>query len=455
MASTRAMIPMSADEKTVRPSGLAGRVRASPYYPALSHPVVRRLLPGVSTSALGDGMSAVAIAWLALSLAPPASRGLWVGAAVAAYTLPGALGAVLFGRWLGRSSGSRIAAIDAALRAAVLGLTGCLALAGVLGPAGFVALLGVSSLFSAWGVAGRYTLIAELLPAGHRIAGNTIFGLTDQGAITIGPALAGMIAAAAGPAIVIAIDAVTWAVLAVSYYRVVPLARPARSPEVPGPDRPDEPGEPGEPGRAGVWALIRSAPVLPGLLVLSFLFYLLYGPVEVALPVHVAADLRGSAALLGTFWAIFGVGAIVGELAAPYLRRLPTWPTMTAIVLGWGIALLPLGLRTPLWPALAAFCAGAVIWGPWTSLSMAVFQEAAPSGVLVPVLAARSALLTIATPLGTALGGPMIAALGARGALLVSALTTIVLGLITTAVLTYCRRRPLLGPLTQPATRIP
>lgn len=58
-------------------------------------------------------------------------------------------------------------------------------------------------------------------------------------------------------------------------------------------------------------------------------------------------DLRGSATLLGTFWAIFGVGAIVGGLAAPYLRRLPTWPVMTAIVLGWGVALLPLGLRSP------------------------------------------------------------------------------------------------------------
>src|SRR5213078_4192802 len=69
---------------------LTERVRASPYYPALVHPVFRRILPGAAASALGDGMSAVAIAWLALKLAPPSSRGLWVGAAVAAYTLPGA-----------------------------------------------------------------------------------------------------------------------------------------------------------------------------------------------------------------------------------------------------------------------------------------------------------------------------------------------------------------------------
>jgi hypothetical protein len=47
------------------------RIRASPYCPALVHRVFRRVLPGAAASALGDGMSAVAIAWLALKLAPP------------------------------------------------------------------------------------------------------------------------------------------------------------------------------------------------------------------------------------------------------------------------------------------------------------------------------------------------------------------------------------------------
>ena len=49
------------------------RVRSLPYYPALTHPVFRRVLPGAAASALGDAMSAVAIAWLALKLAPAGS----------------------------------------------------------------------------------------------------------------------------------------------------------------------------------------------------------------------------------------------------------------------------------------------------------------------------------------------------------------------------------------------
>jgi MFS family permease len=225
-------------------------------------------------------------------------------------------------------------------------------------------------------------------------------------------------------------------VLAVSYGRIGPLAaRLARARAAP--DSADGPVE----GPGGAWAVIRSSPVLPGLLALSFVFYLLYGPVDVALPVHVAIDLHGSAALLGTFWAVFGVGAVIGELAAPFLRRWRVWPTMTAIVLGWGLALVPLGLPGPLWVALAAFFAGAVIWGPWMSLSMAVFQDASPPGALAQVIAARGSLLILAAPLGTALGGPLVAALGARGTLLVSALGTILLGLITAAVLAGARRR--------------
>ena len=409
----------------------AERVRSLPYYPALVHPVFRRVLPGAVASALGDGMSAVAIAWLALKLAPAGSRGLWVGAAVAAYSLPGAAGAVLLRRWLSGRRGAGLVLVNAVTRACALGLVACLALAGLLDPAGYVALLGVSSLLSAWGAAGKYTLIADLLPAEQRVAGNSVFGLADQLSLMIGPALAGVLAALAGPAVVIAVDAASWVVLAVSYARVAPLAARLAA------------GEPPQsaPAGPGGWAMIRSSPVLPGLLALSFVFYLLYGPIEVALPVHVAVDLHGSAALLGTFWAVFGVGAITGELTAPFLRRWPVWPTMTAIVLGWGLALIPLGLPTPLWAGLAAFFAGAVIWGPWTSLSMAVVQDASPRAALAQVLAARSSLLILAAPLGTALGGPIVAALGARGTLLTSALATIALGLVTVAVLA-ARRRP-------------
>jgi MFS family permease len=215
-------------------------------------------------------------------------------------------------RWLHGRRGAGLVFVNAVLRAAALGLIACLALAGSLDPQGYVLLLGVSSLLSAWGVAGKYTLIADLLPPAHRVAGNTVFGLADQLSLMIGPALAGVVAAITGPAVVIAADAVSWAVLAISYARIAPLAARLALTEPPPPDpAPADPASARAETGSG-WAVIRSSRVLPGLLALSFVFYVLYGPVEVALPVHVATDLHGSAALLGAFWAVFGIGAVIG-----------------------------------------------------------------------------------------------------------------------------------------------
>jgi len=74
------------------------------------------------------------------------------------------------------------------------------------------------------------------------------------------------------------------------------------------------------------------------------------------------------------------------------------------------------------------------------SLSMGVFRDASPPGALAQVLAARSSLLILAAPIGIALGAPLVAALGARDTLLVSALATIALGLVTIAALLLARR---------------
>jgi MFS transporter, DHA3 family, macrolide efflux protein len=394
------------------------RSRAWPYGPVISHPVMRRLLPGYALSALGDGMSAVAIAWLALRLAPEADRGLWVGAAVAAYSVPGVLGAALFGRWLRHRAGVGLAGADATLRAAALGVIPMLGAAHCLAPATYVSLLGASSLLHAWGSAGQYTLVADILPAQHRLAGNALLAITAELTIVIGPAIAGLLTAAVGPAPVIGADALTWAILAVSYARVAPMTASHRV------------AAPTEPTRVSGLRMIAANRTLLGLVALSFVFFLLYGPVEVALPVHVAVDLHGSAALLGAFWAAFGVGAVIGSLAAPYLRHWPLWPTMIGIVAGWGLALLPLGLGAPTVLSLAGFAVGGMIYAPYNSIAMSVFQDRAPAGTLAQLLAARAGLMIVASPLGTALGGPLVAALGARGTLLASALATIALALL-------------------------
>ena len=90
--------------------------------------------------------------------------------------------------------------------------------------------------------------------------------------------------------------------------------------------------------------------------------------------------------------------------------------------------------RAPL--SLGAIAPVARLAGQWLGIRG---RWASPPAALAEVIAARSSLLILASPLGTALGGPIVAALGARGTLLASALATITLGLMTAAVLARTR----------------
>lgn len=94
---------------------------AQGYRPLFAHRPFRRLLPALAVSDLGDGMSVVAVAWLAVRLAPPADRGPLIGAAVAAYVLPGVVGALVLGRWLRALPAQRLIRANAWTRAFFLG----------------------------------------------------------------------------------------------------------------------------------------------------------------------------------------------------------------------------------------------------------------------------------------------------------------------------------------------
>ena len=466
--------------------------RFGAYGRVLGQPVLRRLLPGLLVSALGDGMTLVAVAWLTLEIAPAGREGVWTGLAVAAYSLPATIGAALFGRLVRGFAGARLVSVDATLRAVALGTIAVLAVAGTLSPSGYVALLAVSSLLHAWGSAGTYTLIAELLPDEDRIAGNALVSTFTTAAVIVGPALAGAVTALAGPGWVIGADASSFAALAVccrwalkrqasgsgattgsAAVRPATDERPPPTPTTaktePGPrDRTSTAGDaPRDTVRTattpdattteattadgpstdatttGGWSVIVRQPRLLGLTAVTCVFFFLYGPVEVALPIHVATELHGSPGLLGVFWTVFGVGAVAGGLGAGLLRNRPLWGVVVVIIVGWGAALLPLGLSGEVLPGLLGFTVGGLVYGPFTAICTALFQRACPPAVLSHVLATRTALTTPSTALGMLLGGPVVSAIGGRRTRLTSAVLTIALGVLVAAALHVARlRRP-------------
>jgi DHA3 family macrolide efflux protein-like MFS transporter len=190
---------------------------------------------------------------------------------------------------------------------------------------------------------------------------------------------------------------------------------------------------------------------LLGVLLLSFGFFVCFGPVLVALPIYVVVDHHGSAFVLSSYYTAFGIGAVAGGLATGYLRRLPLTATVVGTVLCLGVTMLPLGFGAPLGLSLTAFGVAGLFWPPFLSSSVALLQRGADKEALPSVLAANGVIGVLAVPLGTLPGGPLVDLMGARQTLLLSAALTLAIGGVAALVLAVqsARRQPE-PPLTDP-----
>ncbi|HKC19572.1 MAG TPA: MFS transporter [Candidatus Dormibacteraeota bacterium] len=394
------------------------------YRQALANRRFRLVAIGFGLSSLGDGMSALGVAWLAIEISTSANRGLVVGAAVAAYTLPGAAG-IFLGRLLEGFDSGRLLLLNCGLRAVGLGTIAVLSHLGRLDVLSYVVLLAGSALLSSWGTAARYALVAETLPESARLGGNSLLGTLLNAGFIAGPAAAGFITAATGAAAVLGLDAVSWLV----YAAFVILA-----------GTPHESATPltvsGQDAQSGL-RMIRGDRALLALLMLTLAFYFFYGPVEVALPIFVKQDLHQSAAVLGAYWTGFGIGAVAGGVAFGFIRSAPLFTIALAVIVGWGagLAVIPF-VDAPL--GIAAFTLAGLIWSPYPTLMTTFLQRQASGRALTTLSAAWTSATTLATPLGTAIGGPLVAATGAGTALLVSAVAT--LAIVPVAVMTKAVR---------------
>lgn len=405
------------------------RLAATPYWPIIRHPTLRRLLPGLAFGSLADGMLVVAVSWLALQLAPAGHAGTWVAAAAAATILPAAAGTLLLGRLFRGRSGAQIAGLDALLRTVALAAIPIMYALGALTLASYVTLLAISSLLRSWGSAGRFTLLAEVLPPEQHLAGNATLAILFELGTVAGPPLAGLTIAWLGAPVVFALAAGGYGLLCLTYrYGLPEPVVTAEPPSAP-------------PTRSHGFAVIRADPILQSLLALTFVFFFLYGPVSVALPILAAGQPGGGAGLFAGYVTAFGVGAVVGGLLTGYLRRWQTWPMTVGIVAAFGVALLPLGLGIGPVGGIVSLAVAGLVWAPYPSLSTTLFQRSTDTATLPRVLAANSTITVLSVPLGTMLGGPAVTALGPRPTLLICALATLIVGL-GAAALTFARRRP-------------
>ena len=387
----------------------------------------RRFYTGFVTSLLGSSMSTVAIAWAVLDSRVSATG---LGLVFTATVIPQVLLLPLAGAIADRLGRRRVMIGADVLRCAA---QTALALALAMGRPSlwlFVLLAWLGGMGTAFFSPALTALTVEIAPADQLANANSLYGLAGSAARIAGPALGGVLVALAGPAVVVAADAATYAVsvLALSLLRL-----PGAQPET---TKPRNPGtqtaarstlradlaEGWTDFRTRTWLWAQSAQ-FAFINLLTWAPWMLLGPVE-------GHAYLGGAAVWGAIMAVQGAGAIAGGLAC--LGRRPQRPMMVAVIATFGYALpdIPMALHgTAAWVALGAFACGV------GSATSSAFSSTTMQQQIPPDRLARVSSLTLFSSYGIgvagyAVDGPLAAAIGPATVFGVGA----VYGLVSSAV---------------------
>ncbi|GAB3966814.1 MFS transporter [Plantactinospora veratri] len=365
----------------------------------------RRFWLGHTISVAGTHVTAVALPLLA-TLTLDAGAGAVAAIATASY-LPNLVLPLLVGHWLERRRRRRVMVLADLVRAAVLLTVPAAYLADVLSVPLLVAVAfavgSASVVFEIGGFAYVPTLVddADLAAANRATQGST------TAAQVAGPGLAGGLAQLVGPALAVLVDALSYLGSALG---------------VAGARRP-EPAPPPEEVPTGILAGLRTVAASPFLRALTAHATIYNGAsqvVTVNLVVYAVTDRGLGAGLFGVALSAAGVGAFAGTVVALRLAdRLGYGRAFAAsLALSTGapllIAVLP-GRGAALAASLAVVqVVSGVGLGCANVLSVTLRQVVAPRGSLARTNGGYRLLIYGVLPVGSALGGVLGQAAGAR-----------------------------------------
>lgn len=381
--------------------------RRGPFAP-LAAPLFRRVWIAGLLSNFGVAILGVAAAWGMTQMTQSATM---VALVQTALMLPVGLFALLSGAIADMFDRRKVAI--AALWVSILGstaLTG-LALAGAMTPSlllafCFVAGCGMAMLWPAWAAS-----VSELAPADLLPAAVALNGVSFNVARSLGPALGGVLVAAAGGGAAFAVTALASLPLLgvmMGWRRTV---EPARLP-------------PETLGRAMVSGLryVANAPAIRTVILRTFLTGFAGGSALALLPIIVRDLLGGEASLYGMLLAAFGVGALTGALNIGRARAAFSAETVTrlaALTMAVAAAVVAMSAVTAL--TIAALFAFGLAWTGMMMTCNVTVQTAAPRWVAARALAAFQASVSAGAGLGGWIWGLAANAQGVSAALLMSA----------------------------------
>jgi MFS family permease len=373
----------------------------------VTEPQFRLLFAGQVLSLVGDRVMLVALPFAVLEAGGSLES---VGLVVAAELVPFLLFALVGGVLADRSDRRRVLIVSDAARLAIQAVGGALLLAGGATPV----LLGV--LAALYGTADAFfqPAFTGLLPQtvshpGQLQPANALRGLSFSVSSVAGPALAGVLVAAIGAGAAMLFDAGSFAVSVACLVRLRPVVAASAAEETPPPFLVAV--------RAG-WREVRSRSwIVAGLGAMCAYHAIVLPAVYVLGPVTVSDRLGGPGA-----WAAvvvsFGVGCIVGDLVL--LRFRPRHALRVA-----GIALIAASCQAAVYGSglgIAGTCVLQALAGVGVTMFFTLWevslQEHVPGEALSRVSSFDYLSATALMPVGTALAGPVAAALGTQTTLL-------------------------------------
>jgi MFS family permease len=366
---------------------------------------------GMTISLVGDGVTLVAIAWQVYQLSNLATA---LGVVMMSMSVPQIL-LLLFGGIVSDRFERRWVMLGADLvRGLALLALGALSIASVLELWHMAAIAAVYGAGNAFFGPAFDALVPDLVPEDMLAQANSLdHFVRPVAARLVGPALGGWIIAAVGIGWAFIVDAASFAVSIAFLIRLGDIRAAERAThEQPSPSIWVEVREGFAYVRCSVW--------LWGTFCAATLAYLVFlGPAEVLLPYLIKNELGGSAADLGSVFAMGGLGAITAS-AVMAQRGMPR-RNMTFIYVAWSVSTLTVagyGLAHHAWQLmLACFAfnafetAGLIVW-------LTTKQSLVPARLLGRVSSLDWLISIGLMPLSYALAGPVAGLFGVRPTLI-------------------------------------
>jgi MFS family permease len=372
-----------------------------------SRPLVA-LLVAEGVSSLGSQMTFLALPWFVLATTGSPTR---MALVLAAEILPVAVLGILSGSVVARLGARRTMLVGDGARAPLMASIPILYAAGLLSFPLLLVIVALVGVFIAPYFSSQRIAIPELIGEDETAVSkaNAVVEGTSRLASLLGPVLAGVLIGLIGAPNVLYVDAATFAFS----FLVLALFVPGRPPVAQDSES------------RGVLAGLRYLLGHRVLRVLGLTAMLVNGLAMMlvsALPVLAYEDFDASSRVAGAFFTAFGIGAVVGTLAAmPLLGRFDPLRLGAVAFVALTIPLFALAFSLPVAGVMAALAVSS-FFGPLVNAPlMMVLTTRTPEALRPKVMTALITTAMLAGPLGYLVAGPLLEVWGPNRVILLVA----------------------------------